>query len=295
MVVFQGIYPALVTPTDAHGEVNLPVLTRIVEYHLSKNVDGFYIGGTTGEGIYMTVADRQKMTERVLEVVNGQVPIIAHVGAVSLADAQTLARHAAEHGANGFASIMPPLYNSVASVVSYYKALAASVPDLPFFSYILNPQLDPVAVVSQLLQVPNLVGAKYTGPNMFEMRNVMDLGGENWITFSGMDEESAYAAMMGVQGCIGSTLNFMPNVYREIRDAVNAGDHAKAQDLQVRANKITYAMIQVGFSGALVSVLNHLGFECGAPRLPNLALSEEAKTKLFASLRETDFEEFVAL
>lgn len=295
MTVFGGVYPALVTPSDAQGGVNVSALVQLVDYLLGKGIDGLYIGGTTGEGIYMSVADRQLMAETVLRRVNGRIPVIVHVGAVAVGDAIALARHAAAHGANGFASIMPPLYQSAASVIAYYRALAASAPDLPFFSYILNPHLDPVEVLRGIMDVPNLAGVKYTGPNMFEMRQIMDMNDGRWVTFSGMDEQYIYAAMMGVHGCIGSTLNFMPGVYRAIQQAVRAGDHTAAQALQLRANAVTAAMIGVGFPGALRMVLRMIGIESGEPRLPSLPLSEQAKASLRRALEATDFAALVAM
>lgn len=296
MTVFTGIYPALVTPSDARGGVNVPALERLVDYLLHKQVDGLYIGGTTGEGIFMSVADRQLMAETVLRQVNRRIPVIVHVGAVASGDAFTLAQHAQAHGAAGFASIMPPLYNSPASVIAYYKAVAAAAPGLPFFSYILNPNVNPVIVMRGLMDVPNLIGAKYTGPNMFEMRQIMDMNEGRWVIFSGMDEQFAYATMMGVNGGIGSTLNIMPGVYRAIRGAILAGDLATAQSLQLRANAVTAAMIEADFNGALRLVLEMLlGVDCGEPRLPSLPLPESSKTALRRALDTVGFSELAAM
>lgn len=295
MTVFKGIYPALVTPSDASGGVNIPALEALVDYLLGKGIDGLYIGGTTGEGIFMSAAERQTLAEVVLHRINGRVPVIVHVAAVAFADAKALALHAAAHGANGIASIMPPMYNSAASVVAYYRALAAATPDLPFFSYILNPHIDPVTVMRELQSVPNLTGAKYTGPNMYEMRQIMDMNQGKWVMFSGMDEQCVYAAMMGVDGAIGSTLNVMPGVYRAIREAVKQGDLQAAQTLQLRANRVTAAMIDVGFGGALRETLRMIGIDCGEPRLPSLPLSAEAKAALRRNLDAAGFAELVAL
>lgn len=295
MTVFKGIYPALVTPSDASGGVNIPALEALVDYLLDKGIDGLYIGGTTGEGIFMSAAERQTLAEVVLHRINGRVPVIVHVAAVAFADAKALALHAAAHGANGIASIMPPMYNSAASVVAYYRALAAATPDLPFFSYILNPHIDPVTVMRELQSVPNLTGAKYTGPNMYEMRQIMDMNQGKWVMFSGMDEQCVYAAMMGVDGAIGSTLNVMPGVYRAIREAVKQGDLQAAQTLQLRANRVTAAMIDVGFGGALRETLRMIGIDCGEPRLPSLPLSAEAKAALRRNLDAAGFAELVAL
>lgn len=296
MNVFEGIWPALVTPSNPDNTVNVDVLRDLVDYLLDKGVDGFYVGGTTGEGIFMPVSQRKLLAETVLSHVDGKVPVMLHVGAISVDDAIDLARHAQVHGAVGISSIIPPMYSTLDIVVRYYKQLAASVPDLPFMAYILNPELDAVAMMSRLLDIPNLCGTKYTGSNMYEFRQILDMGKGRWTMFSGMDEQFVYAAMMGATGSIGSTLNIMPGVYREIHAYVRNGQHQEAQALQVRANRVTETMISVGFQGALKEILsNLLDKPVGEPRLPRLPLSDEQHKTLHAKLAATAFKELAAL
>ena len=295
MTEFRGIYPALVTASDANGGVSVAGVEALVDYLIAKGIDGLYVGGTTGEGIYMTAAERQLLAETVLKRVNGRIPVIMHIASMSLNEAKQLARHAADHGAAAIASIMPPMYNTAQAVVAYYKSVAASVPEMPFFSYILNPAINPVTVMQELLDVPNLHGVKYTGSNMYEMRQIMDMNAGRWVTFSGMDEQVLYARMMGVNGCIGSTLNYMPNAYRAIYAAADRGDMQAAQSMQEKANLVTRALYSVGFNGGLREALRLIGVDCGEPRLPNLALSAEAKIALRRALDETDFAALVAL
>lgn len=296
MQVFKGIWPALVTPSNPDHTVNVDVLRDLVDYLLDKGVDGFYVGGTTGEGIFMPVAQRKLLVETVMPHINGRVPVILHAGAISVDDAIDLAQHGRAHGVVGFSSIIPPMYTSLDTIVPYYTQLAASVPDLPFFAYILNPDLDSVAFMKSLLGIPNLGGSKYTGPNMYEFRQIIDLGAGRWTMFSGMDEECVYAAMMGATGAIGSTLNVMPGAYRQIHEHVAAGQYAEAQDIQVRANKVIEAMISVGFQGALKEIISRLlGKSAGEPRLPRLPLSASQREQLHRQLAETDFEALAAL
>lgn len=295
MRTFEGVWPALVTPHTPDRQVNVTVLREIVEYLIGKGVDGFYVGGTTGEGIFMPVAQRRLVVETVLEQVKGRVPVLLHVGAVSADDAVDLARHARECGAAGVSSILPPLYDNPESLRRYFHLIAASVPDLAFLVYLLNPNIDAVALLRQVQEIPNLAGAKYTGPNMFELRRIIELGRAPWTLLSGMDEQFLYAQMMGANGGIGSTLNIMPGVYRRIRQLVQAGQYAEAQELQLRANRVTAAMIEVGFPGALKAVMGLLGFECGDPRLPNLPLTSDRRHQLEQKLEEAGFAELAAM
>ncbi len=219
-----------------------------------------------------------------------------HVGAVATGDAEALARHAQDHGAVAISSIIPPLYEAEESIRCYYTALAAATPELPLLTYLLNPRLDSVALMRRLLDIPNLGGAKYTGPNMFELRNIVELGGGEWTLFSGMDEQAIYGLMMGATGNIGSTINAFPGAFLAMFHAVQEGRYAEAQDLQVRLNRVIKTMIDAGFSGALRMVLGDiLGSDTGNPRLPALPLSPEGQAALRKKLAETDFDQLVAL
>lgn len=295
MRTFSGAWPALLTPFTNESQVNVPVLRRLVDYLIGKGIGGFYVCGSTGEGIYMTAAERMLTLETVIEQTNGRVPVIAHIGCVAAGDAAALARHAQDAGADGVASIIPPLYNSTPAIHDYYANIAGAAPDSPLFTYIFGGPVDAVALMRALLDIPTLAGGKYTGPNMFEFRRIIDLGAGKWTVFSGMDEECLFAAMFGASGNIGSTLNYHPGLYREIHTAVKAGDMARGTELQLQANRITAIMADAGFMGALKAAMQLLDFDCGQPRLPNLTLPEAQWEPLRQQLVAAGFVELAAL
>jgi len=99
MTIFSGVWPALVTPSNPDQTINLNSLYALIDYLINKRVHGFYVGGTTGEGVFMALADRRQLVEAALRHINGRVPVIVHVGAVATADAVALGRHARDHGA----------------------------------------------------------------------------------------------------------------------------------------------------------------------------------------------------
>lgn len=289
MRTFSGVWPALVTPFTANDTVNVSVLRELVDYLIGKKVSGFYVCGTTGEGIYMSMAERKLVAETVLHQVNGRVPVIAHVGCVAAGDAAELARHSRQAGADGVSSVLPPLYRTTQSLYAYYSKIAAAAPDLPLLTYIFGGPVDAVALMRELMKIPNVAGAKYTGPNMYEFRSIVELRNDNWTVFSGMDEQCLFAAMFGSSGNIGSTLNFMPGVYREIRECCKNGDLERGSQLQLQANKVTKVAISFGYPGALKEIMKILGFDCGKPRLPNLPLPAERRDALRDELQAAGF------
>ena len=301
MSLFKGAWPALLTPFTANDEVNYPVMHAVVEYLLTKGIGGFYVCGSTGEGIYMSVEERKKVTAAVVEQVGGRVPVIAHVGTMVARDAVELAAHAQQVGANAVASIIPPQFGTIPSIVDYYTALSKAAPNLPLLSYIFGGPTDAVALMRNLMPIPTVAGSKYTGPNMHEFRMILELekeytGPYEWTVFSGMDEECFFGALFGAHGCIGSTLNYIPGAYREMQAARAAGDLARGTDLQLRANAITQILFQYGFMGAMKKeVMARLGFDCGQPRLPGRPFDAARRDAFHQALDAAGFDELAAL
>lgn len=289
MFGFSGAWPALVTPFTFEDKVNVAVLQELVEYLIDKQVGGFYVCGGTGEGLFMSPEERSLVTETVVEQVNGRVPVIAHVGSMVVGDAIQLAKHAQEVGAAGISSVIPPMFQNSESLYAYFARVGAAAPDIPLLTYIFGGPTDAVELMRELMAIPTVAGAKYTGPNMYEFREIVELRGDNWSIFSGMDEQCIYAAMQGACGNIGSTLNYIPGIYREMHNSYRKGDIAKGHELQVRANQVTRVLFSLGFFGALKEVMRLLGFDCGKPRLPQLPFGEERRAELRAELESIDF------
>lgn len=296
MTTFQGAWPALITPSTPDGGVHYEALQRLTTHLLAHGIGGLYVCGATGEGLLMSVAERKRTLEEVVALTKGKAPIIVHVGCVATRDAVELARHAQEIGAAGVSSVLPVLNPGLPSAVLHYAAIAAAAPGLPFFPYLYGGQTDATTLMRELAgRIPNLGGAKYTGPNMYELRGLIDLGAGRWTIFSGMDEQCALAAMFGAPGNIGSTLNVMPGIYRRMHQAVAGGDFGRARDLQLQANRVTAALISFGVGGALREAMRLLGLECGEPRLPTAALAADQRVALRGALDAAGWAEVTAM
>lgn len=288
--LLAGCWPALVTPFTEDDAVNVPVVQGLVEYLIAKGVGGLYLCGSTGEGLYQSVEERKLVTSTAVKQVRGRVPTIVHVGCVATRHAVELAKHAQQVGAMGVSSVLPTLNAAPADVYAHYEAIAGAVPSMPFFPYLFGGRVDALSLMRELTnKVPNLAGAKYTGPNMLELKRLIDMGEGHWTLFSGMDEQCVFAALFGCAQNIGSTLNFMPGAYREIRQLLSVGEEAQAVALQSRANRVTVVATSFGYGGALKEMMRLLGFDCGHPRLPTPSLPQEKRESLREGLEAEGF------
>jgi dihydrodipicolinate synthase/N-acetylneuraminate lyase len=284
-----GVYPALVTPFSENGDVDLEVTARLTEHCLHHGAQGFYVCGNTGQGLHLTVPERKRVAESVIEVVAGVVPVIVHVGSLSVRDACELATHAHAHGATGVSSILPPRYVDLESVHDYFSRISHAAGSLPLFPYFTGGTLSATAVMQRLLRLPTLAGTKYTGPNLFELGRIAGADRDPWTVFAGMDEQVAFAALRGVDGNIGSSVNLMPGAFKRIWELCTDGRYGDAVALQDRVNEVIVSLQAHGYEGALREGLRLLGLSCGDPRIPARPFDRERRRELEQTLQRVGF------
>ncbi|MBR6855293.1 MAG: dihydrodipicolinate synthase family protein [Fibrobacter sp.] len=59
-----GAYAAMITPFTKDDKVNEGAIEQLIEYGLAGGLAGFYLTGSTGEGLLMSVAERSRAVER---------------------------------------------------------------------------------------------------------------------------------------------------------------------------------------------------------------------------------------
>src|SRR5258708_11662398 len=104
----SGAMPAMVTPFDERGELNLAALPGYLDFQRRAGVDGVVVCGTNGEGVSMTVSERKQLLETVVTL-RGDFLVIAGTGSANFPDTIELTKHAAEVGADG-ALVLPPFF-----------------------------------------------------------------------------------------------------------------------------------------------------------------------------------------
>ena len=292
MTAFKGIYPAIVTPFDKTGAFSPAAMRAVVQYQLKAGVHGFYICGGTGEGLLLTVDERQAVLETVLQEVAGRAQVIAHVGAFQTADTLALARHASRAGADAIAAL-PPAYfykPDTLGLIRYYSEVA-SASSLPLLVYNIPHRVGinmTQDLFDQLLEIPNVVGMKDSSGNIYAL-SLFFSGGRTPVIFQGEDTVLLSGLLAGACGGIGATYNVMPRRFVRLWEAFETKDMDAAARIQQRINEIANALLVVNIFGAVKQTLAWMGLDCGVPRGPLRPLTEEETTKLHTSLDGVSF------
>ncbi|HOD02254.1 MAG: N-acetylneuraminate lyase [Firmicutes bacterium ADurb.Bin300] len=291
-VRFKGIIPAMITPLTKDYKVNMQAVKQLLDYNYGEGADGFYICGTTGEGPVLTVADRMKTAEKVMEYNAGRGVIINHVAAAGVKDAFTLARHAREIGCDAVSSVVPNFYfkHSEDEIVEYYKALsdAAGIPVITYAQGLLG-DTDVVSLMEKLMKIDNVIGVKFTLFNFYDMHRIKELCGGDINVINGPDEMLVCGLMMGADAGIGSTYNVMCREYRRLFDAFSAGDFETARKQQFKVNKIIEVIIRHGVIRTIKYMLSYVGIDAGDMSFPAATLSQDEKRTIRRELENLDY------
>lgn len=89
--------------------------------NIKKGVDGFYVGGSTGEAFLLSREERKYILDIVKEVGKGKCKIISHIGCIGTDHAIELAEHAKRVGVDAISAIPPFYYKfSFKEIKNYY-------------------------------------------------------------------------------------------------------------------------------------------------------------------------------
>lgn len=282
----SGIIVPLVTPFDEKGLLMPELATPLIERHLQVGVQGFYVGGSTGEGFLQSTEERISFLRHVAEITDQRGKLIAQVGAMSSRDAWTLAESAADCGYDVVSSTPPFYFNyTEQEIVSYYRDLAERSP-LPILLY-NSPTTTgrdlSIDTQIKMLKLPNVIGSKHTDMNFFSAERLIR-SVENTQIINGPDEMLTGGLAMGMIGGIGSTYNMMPGHYLDIYRHVTSGELDKARATQAIVNEIIDELLRIspGVVPGIKHGLKTLGYDVGIAREPFKTI--DADTSRFEKL-----------
>ncbi len=279
---YQGIIPAFYACYDEAGRVSQTRTKALVEHLMKKGVKGLYVGGSSGECIYLSVQERKEILEAVMKIAKGKMTIIAHVACNNTADSCELAAHAESLGVDAIASI-PPIYFHLSehAIAKYWNDISAAAPNTDFVIYNI-PQLAGVALTlplfKEMLKNPRVVAVKNSSMPVQDIQIFKTNGGEDFVVFNGPDEQLISGLAMGADGGIGGTYGVMPELYIKLYQLFKAGDIDTARRIQNDVDTVIYAMCAC--KGNLYAVMKEIiklneGLDIGGVREPLPALVPE--------------------
>jgi dihydrodipicolinate synthase/N-acetylneuraminate lyase len=288
----EGVIPALLTPfTEGGKSVDYDKARALATRLADQGVYGIFPCGTTGEGILMTVEERKKLLEALVDEVGKRIKVVAHTGAFDTASTIELTRHAMETGAAAAGVVTPGFFTlDRASLKAHYKAVAAAVPGFPVLLYNIpgcaKNVLAPDLTVELANECDNVVGMKDSGGSIQALASVLAHAPKGFNVINGVDEYTYQALLSGANGSVSSTANVVPELFLDIFHNVRNG---KLRDAWTSQVKLSTACGLFHY-GAMVAYykegLRLRGFDAGYVRSPQRELTQAEKTAFAKAIEE---------
>lgn len=239
--MFKGSIPALVTPFGDRGELDIAGIDRLVEFHLENHSDGLVVAGTTGESATLSREEFRILLGRVVERVDGRLPVMAGTGGASTAATIAATAEAAGLGADA-ALVVTPYYNCPpqAGLAAHFSAVADAA-NIPIVLYNVPSRsgvdLLPDTVIS-LCAHPRIAGIKESVADPARIEQLIEGCGPGFIVLSGDDKSSLRSMKHGAVGVISVAANVVPAAMHELCRAALERNWGAAEATDARLHRL---------------------------------------------------------
>lgn len=233
---FHGVGPALVTPMNPDGSVDLEAFGRHVERVMAAGVHFLVPCGTTGESATLSPEEQLQVIRRTVEVANGRVPVMAGAGTNNTREAALRAQEAARAGADAILSVSPYYNKPTQQGLFYHYQAVAEAAQIPVFVYNVpgrtSSNVHPDTLFRLAEEVEHVVGVKEASGDMEQVMTILRNRPEGFTVLSGEDHLTYPMMAMGGEGIISVVANEAPKAMAQLTDAVLDGRYEKALALQ---------------------------------------------------------------
>ena len=241
----------MITPLRGRDELDIAGLEGLIEHILGGGVNGIFILGTTGEGPCLSYRLRRDLIARVCKQVHHRVPVLVGVTDTAFVESISLARSAAESGADAVVAA-PPYYLPEAQP-ELQEYLDHLVPELPLPLYLYNmPALTKVPLeaetVRRALDEPRIIGLKDSSGDMNYFKSIAQIiqKRSDWSLLMGPEEKLFDSLQLGGHGGVNGGANLFPRLYVRLYEAHHAGDFANARQLQKQVQRVSDSFYRIG-------------------------------------------------
>src|ERR1700710_1925899 len=289
MTDFHGVFPYLVSPADADGQIRTDVLGRLCDDLIKSGVHGLTPLGSTGAFAYLNNAQRTLVVQTTIEAAKGRVPVVAGVASTSTADAVAQAKAYQRLGADGILAILEAYFpQGDAQIESYFRAIADAV-DIPVVIY-TNPQFQrsdlSLDVIARLSAHPRIGYIKDPSTNTGRLLSIINRCGDNIKVFSASAHIPAAVMLIGGLGWMAGPACIIPRQSVELYNLCKASCWDEALALQRKLWRVNEAFARYNLAACIKAGLAIQGYDVGDPVPPQVALTADERKAVEAVLRD---------
>ena len=295
---FRGVLSPVVTPFDESLNPDGTRLARHSQWLLSNDV-GLAVFGTNSEANSLSVAEKRKLLDVMLEAGLPPARMMPGTGCCALSDSIELTKHAVQAGCGGVLMLPPFYYKGVSDegLFRNFAQIIESIGDSRLRIYLYH--IPPVAqvpislnLIERLLKSypRTIAGVKDSSGDWTNTKAMLDeFQPEGFDVFAGSETFLLATLRAGGAGCISATANVNPGAIAHLAQCWRDAD-ADAQ--QARLDEVRGAFQHYVMIPALKAAVAHYGGDRQWSRLrpPLVELTTDEQASLIGRLQEIGFD-----
>ena len=281
---FEGIYPPVITPYTANGDIDREAFVTMIEHLVESGVHGVIVGGTTGEYYAQTKEERLELMQLAKQTLKGRLPLIVGVTAIRTEDCEDYARLARDNGADAIL-FSAPYYAVPTQMELANHALAIDrAANLPIMLYNYPGRTGTIMTdefFDRVGRSPNFAAIKESTGDINQL-HMLARDYPQITLLCGMDDQALEFFAWGARGWVCAGGNCLPAEHIALYRAVALeNDIAKGRRI-MKALLPFMAILEQG--GKLIQIVKHAcalqGLPSGHVRKPLRPLNKEEKRDL---------------
>ncbi|RQD70029.1 MAG: 4-hydroxy-tetrahydrodipicolinate synthase [Tindallia sp. MSAO_Bac2] len=280
--MFKGAGVAIITPFN-QGKVDLDQYKKLLDFQIENDCQCLIVLGTTGEASTLTGEEKREVIKTAVKHVNGRIPVVVGTGSNNTSVTVENTRVAEELGADG-ALVVTPYYNKATQngLLAHFGAVAENT-ELPIILYNVPGRtglnIEP-ETVAKLADIKSIVGIKEACGNISQVLEIKRLVPENFMIYSGNDDNILPIYSVGGHGVISVMANVIPRETQEMCKAFEDGNISKAIELQVKYKKLFNLLFMEVNPIPVKAAASLMGLAKNELRMPLTPMEENNKEQL---------------
>jgi 4-hydroxy-tetrahydrodipicolinate synthase len=231
IVLWKGVYPAVLTPFKNDDSIDFPTFKINLEAQLDAGVDGIILSGSLVESSTLTDSEKKALLLFTKEQLAKRVPVVMNIAEQSTKMAVRAAKEAEANGADGLMLLPPMCYKADdRETVEYFKTVAANT-SLPIMIY--NNPIDYKILVSldmfeELAEVANIQAVKESTRDISNITRMFNRFGDRYKILCGVDPLAMESLCMGADGWVAGLVDAFPRETVAIYRLIKAGYYQEA-------------------------------------------------------------------
>jgi 4-hydroxy-tetrahydrodipicolinate synthase len=286
---FGQLLTAMVTPFDKNGKIDFDQTTKLVKHLINNGTEGLVVAGTTGESPILTSDEKLLLFSHVVNIVNGEIPVIAGTGSNNTNATIEFTKKAEATGVDAV-MIVAPYYNKPdqKGLYEHFKAVAAAS-SLPVMIYnipgrsVVNMTAE---TIIELSKIDNIVSVKEASGDLDQMSTIIENTDANFSLYSGDDGLTLPVLSIGGNGVISVASHIIGNEMKQMLQLYEEGSIKEASSLHRRLLPVMRELFKAPSPAPVKAALSYDGVETGNVQLPLVPITEQQRNALIQCMEQ---------